>query len=155
MGNDTEMRGTGACFVHAKGYGYEVTFNGSVIEIKRNRFATMLYGFSTTVVPIGSVVDLSLGKATMFINGLFCLSVRTIDGDTPLIADVPDSRMSPYCAVYTNWQRDRFRRLYEAIGAALPDEALPIAYDQTPETLYMRLLERKAEDKAKRAKSGR
>lgn len=50
---------------------------------------------------------------------------------------------------------DTEMRGVETIGAALQDEALPIAYGQTFETRYIRLLVREAEDKAKWAKSGR
>lgn len=127
--------------IHAKGYGFRVTFNGDMIVIDRNRLVASTYGFAQTVVPLGSIVDVTLGKATIFVNGLFCLSVRTMDGDSPLIASSTESRKSPYCAIYTKQHEREFRRLYEAIKAALPREPLPIAYDQMPETRYMRQMQ--------------
>lgn len=132
MGNEAAMEP-----IHAKGYGYRVTFNGDMIIIDRKRLVASTYGFAQTVVPLGSIVDVALGKATIFINGLFCLSVRTVEGDSPIIASSAESRKSPYCAIYTKQHEREFRRLYEAVKAALPREPLPIAYDQTPDTLYM------------------
>lgn len=140
MASDIEQAdgGTAPEPIRAKGYGYTVTFGNGVITIDRNHVISAMYGFVKTVVPIGSIVDVSLGKATIFTNGLFCLSVRTMDGDSPLITSAAESRKSPYCAIYIKQREREFRCLYEAIKAALPSNPLPIAYDQTPETLYMR-----------------
>lgn len=49
-----------------------------------------MYGLARTEIPVGSVVDVSFGKATFFTNGLFCLSMRTLDGDTPILASAAD-----------------------------------------------------------------
>lgn len=101
--------------IQAKGYGFRVMFNGDMIVIDRNRLVASTYGFAQTVVPLGSIVDVTLGKATIFVNGLFCLSVRTVDGDSPLIASSTKSRKSPYSAICTKQHEREFRRLYEAI----------------------------------------
>ena len=53
----------------------------------------------------------------------------------------------PYCAIYTKKQEKDFRRLYDAVESMLPVNPLPIAYDQTPESLYMRQLASIAESK--------
>lgn len=87
--------------LRANGYGYTVTLCNDVITIERSKIVMSMYGLARTEIPVGSVVDVSFGKATFFTNGLFCLSMRTLDGDTPILASAAESRKSPYCAIYT------------------------------------------------------
>lgn len=134
--------------MQAKGYGSTVTFDGENIIIERNKIVASQYGFNRTVVPLSSIVDVTAGKASLLTNGLFCLSVRTANGDTELIGSAAQSRKSPYCAVYTRAHSAEFEELASQIRAAKPFQAAPIADDQTGDTLYarqMRSLERGAE----------
>lgn len=124
--------------MQAKGYGSTVTFDGENITIERNKIVASQYGFDRTVVPLSSVVDVAEVKATLLTNGLFCLSVRTANGDTELIGSAAQSRKSPYCAIYTRSHSDEFKELASQIRAAKPSQAVPIAIDQTDETLYAR-----------------
>ena len=56
----------------------------------------------------------------------------------------------PYCAIYTKKQEKDFRRLCDAVESMLPVNPLPVAYDQTPESLYMRQLASITESKQHR-----
>lgn len=117
-GMTEEMVRAGVGFepICARGYGYTVTLCDGVATIERGRIVASMYGFARTEIPVGSIVDVSLGSATVFTNGLFCLSVRTLDGDTPMLDSASESRKSPYCAIYTKKQEKDFRRLYDAVG---------------------------------------
>lgn len=124
--------------MQAKGYGSTVTFDGENIIIERNKIIASQYGFDRTVVPLSSIVDVTEGRATLLTNGLFCLSVRTANGDTKLIGSATQSRKSPYCAIYTRSHSDEFKKLASQIRAVKPSQAVPIAIDQTDETRYAR-----------------
>lgn len=78
--------------IRAKGYGCTVTLCDGVVTIERNKIVASMYGFARTEIPVGSIVDVAPGKATVFANGLFCLSVRTLDGDTPMLGSASESR---------------------------------------------------------------
>lgn len=147
MAEEMVRAGVGFEPICARGYGYTVTLCDGVVTIERGRIVASMYGFARTEIPVGSIVDVSLGSATVFSNGLFCLSVRTLDGDTPMLGSASESRKSPYCAIYTKKQEKDFRRLYDAVESMLPVNPLPVAYDQTPESLYMRQLASIAEPK--------
>lgn len=140
--------------IYARGYGYTVTLCDGVVTIERGGIVASMYGFARTEIPVGSIVDVAPGKATVFANGLFCLSVRTLDGDTPMLGSASESRKSPYCAIYTKKQEKDFRRLYDAVESMLSVDPLPVAYDQTPESLYMRQLASIAESKQHRKEMG-
>ena len=144
MAKDIMKAGEDSGSIRAKGYGCTVTLCDGVVTIERNKIVASMYGFARTEIPVGSIVDVVPGKATVFANGLFCLSVRTLDGDTPMLGSASESRKSPYCAIYTKKQEKDFRRLYDAVESMLPVDPLPVAYDQTPESLYMRQLVSKA-----------
>lgn len=144
MAEEMVRAGVGSEPIRAKGYGCTVTLCDGVVTIERSRIVASMYGFARTEIPVGSIVDVPLGRATAFTNGLFCLSVRTLDGDTPMLDSASESRKSPYCAIYTKQQEKDFRRLRDAVKSMLPANPLPVAYDQTPESLYMRQLVSKA-----------
>ena len=52
----------------ARGYGYTVTLCDGVVTIERGGIVASMYGFARTEIPVGSIVDVSPGSATVFTN---------------------------------------------------------------------------------------
>lgn len=122
--------------MQAQGYGAVVDFDGSSIVIQRNKIMAAQYGFDRTVIPLASVVSANVSKASLFTNGLFCLSIQTESGPTPVIVNAADSRKTPYCAIFTRKHSDEFLQLADAINAAKPVEAMPADDDQSGQTRF-------------------
>lgn len=122
-----------------KGYGATVTFDGETITIDRAKFGNSIVGIEQTVIPMCSVVDVSLGKATLFTNGLFCVSVMLPNGESSrLYTKATQAQITPYSTIYSKQQAKDFERLFEAVKSCIPVNPKPIEHDQTNETKFAR-----------------
>ncbi|TPF92562.1 hypothetical protein BW14_08455 [Bifidobacterium sp. UTBIF-68] len=123
--------------MEVKGYGATVTFDGETITINRTKFGNSIVGIEKTVIPMSSVVSVSLGKANLFINGLFCVSVMLPNGETSeLYTSATQARLAPYSVIYTKQQSKDFAQLAEAVNACIPSNPTPIEHDQSNETSF-------------------
>lgn len=114
--------------VEAKGYCSRVRFDGDSLTIEFNGMHKSTLGMDSAVIPVESIVDVTMKKSTWMTNGVLCVQVMLPDGQVSEAIDNPALAMdSPYCASIMRTRQSEFDALVAAVGAALPAVPVPAA----------------------------
>lgn len=114
--------------VEAKGYCSRVRFDGDSLIFEFNGMHKSTLGMDSAVIPIESIVDVTMKKSTWMTNGVLCVQVMLPDGQVSEAIDNPALAMdSPYCASIMRTRQSEFDALVAAVGAALPAAPVPAA----------------------------
>lgn len=85
--------------VEAKGYCSRVRFDGDSLIFEFNGMHKSTLGMDSAVIPVASIVDVTMKKSTWMTNGVLCVQVMLPDGQVSEAIDNPALAMdSPYCA---------------------------------------------------------
>lgn len=114
--------------VEAKGYCSRVRFDGDSLIFEFNGMHKSTLGMDSAVIPVESIVDVTMKKSTWMTNGVLCVQVMLPDGQVSEAIDNPALAMdSPYCASIMRTRQSEFDALVAAVGAALPAVPVPAA----------------------------
>ena len=112
--------------VEAKGYCSRVRFDGDSLIFEFNGMHKSTLGMDSAVIPVASIVDVTMKKSTWMTNGVLCVQVMLPDGQVSEAIDNPALAMdSPYCASIMRTRQGEFDALVAAVGAALPAVPVP------------------------------